>query len=216
MRIRINNIEIPSPNKRLQLHRRSPPGRHTAAPRHHPHNPNSNNSDLMHGILHLQTILTTPHPSRPQQEIAQMAQTIPAAQRGTASDNKLNTNLPASKIGSHGRSLSQEADGDQRLNQARSTKEQPRERAIHSRAPMKKRTWPKGRPSGNLTGYWRGSVRARARRGARGVENSSSLYKLACLMYYMYSCTCVIYRAQFSLKSVHILVFLILDESSYS
>lgn len=152
-RMRINNIEIPSPNKSLQLHQRNPLGRHTAAPRHRPHSPNSNSSNLMHGILHLQTILMTPRPSHPQQEIAQTPQTIPAAQRGTASDNKLITNPLPSKIGRRGRSLSQEADGDQRLNQARSTKGQHQERAFHSRAPTRKRTWLKGRPSESLTGY---------------------------------------------------------------
>lgn len=152
MRIQISNTEIPNPNKGPQLHQRNPPGRHTAAPRHHPHSLNSNNSDPMHGILHLQTTLMTPRPSLPQQEIAQMPQTIPAAQRGTASDNNLSTNL-LSKVGRRGRSLSLEADGDQRLNQARSTKEQPRERATHSQAPTRKRAWPKGRRSRSLTGY---------------------------------------------------------------
>lgn len=153
MRIRINNIEIPKPKKGLQLHQRNPPGRHIAAPRQHLHSNNSNNSDLMHGILHLQTTLMTPLPSHPQQEITQTPQTIPAAQRGTASDNKLITSLPPSEIGRRGRSLSQEADGDQRLNQARSTKDQHQERAIHSRAPTRKRIWPKDRPSKSLTGY---------------------------------------------------------------
>lgn len=48
----------------------------------------------------------------------------------------------------------------------------------------------------------------RVRRGARGAENNPDSYKLAYLVYYMYSCACVIYRVHISLKFVNMLICL--------